>query len=249
MKSTGHMSAQAIGLTWAALLLAGGGCADAPSAHSAPAHPAPSKPADMPTPEPVGSEQRAAASGQPASEATATAPPALREAASDEAAAPADHAAPKTAAEPPRKAPAETPKPTPPPADRGPRRPGDAEKITFDDLNLGMQADIVFRPIMLSVSDRVNELVGRRVSIVGYMHGGQETQRGITKFILLKNTQCKFGPGGQADHLTDVWLRDGITTNLTTSPLKVEGILRIEPFQGNDGNTWSIYRLEDAQIR
>src|SRR5688500_2579675 len=36
-----------------------------------------------------------------------------------------------------------------PPADRTPSRPGDAEKITFEDLNLGMPADVVFREFML----------------------------------------------------------------------------------------------------
>jgi hypothetical protein len=139
-------------------------------------------------------------------------------------------------------------RPKPPPADRTPRRPGEAEKITFEDLNLGMPADVVFRPFMLSGS-RAEELADTRVSIIGYMHAGQEAQRGITKFILLKNTQCKFGPGGQADHLCDVRLRDGDTTSFTTSPIKIEGTLRIDPFQGQDGNTWSVFRLDDAQIR
>jgi hypothetical protein len=132
-----------------------------------------------------------------------------------------------------------------PRADRTPTRPGDAEKITFDDLNLGMQADVVFRDFMLT--DRVKELEGKRISIVGYMHGGQAGQRGIDKFILLKNKECKFGPGGQADHLADVHLKQD--TKFTGGDVKVEGTLTIEPFQGPDGNTWSIYRLADAQIR
>jgi hypothetical protein len=110
-----------------------------------------------------------------------------------------------------------------------------------------MQADVVFRPFMLS--DRVKELEDKRVSIVGYMHGGQSTQRGIKDFILLKNTQCKFGPGGQADHLANVVMREGATTSFTPSPVKVEGTLKIQPFEGPDRNTWYIYRLEDAQIR
>jgi hypothetical protein len=136
-----------------------------------------------------------------------------------------------------------------PRADRTKARPGEAEKITFDDLNLGMQADVVFREFMVSENDRVKDLEGKRVSIVGFIHGAPDSRVGIKKFILLKNTQCKFGPGGQADHLTDVVLRQGTTTNYTTSDITVEGTLRIEPFQGNDGNTWSIYRLEDAQVR
>ncbi len=155
--------------------------------------------------------------------------------------------APAAQAAPPAAAATDAAKGQRPPADRGPSRPGDAEKITFDDLNLGMQADIVFRDFM--VSDRVHELEGKRISIVGYMHGGQAAQRGIKEFILLKNTQCKFGPGGQADHLANVILKADNSIAYTASPVKVEGTLKLAPFQGPDGNTWSIYRLEDAQIR
>jgi hypothetical protein len=114
-------------------------------------------------------------------------------------------------------------------------------------LNLGLQPDVVFRPFMLS--DRVRELEGKRVSLVGYMHPGVASARGIHEFVLLRNKECKFGPGGQADHLAQVYLRKGETTNFTPGAVKVEGTLRIEPFQGPDGNTWSIYRMEDAQIR
>jgi hypothetical protein len=142
---------------------------------------------------------------------------------------------------------AKPPRGQPPPADRMPSRPGEAEKITFDDLNIQMQADVVFRPIMLN--DRVTELEGKRISISGYMHGGQLSQRGITKFVLLKNTECKFGPGGQADHLAQVFLREGTKTDYTNSAVKVEGTLKVVPFEGPDGNTWSIYNLEDARMR
>jgi hypothetical protein len=135
----------------------------------------------------------------------------------------------------------------PPRADRMPTRPGDAEKITFDDLNLQMLANIVFRPFM--VTDRVKELEGKRVSISGYMHGGAAGSSGIKKFVLLKNTECKFGKDGQADHLAMIYLKSGTTADYTRSDVKVEGTLKIEPFTGDDGNTWSIYNLEDAQIR
>jgi hypothetical protein len=135
-----------------------------------------------------------------------------------------------------------------PPADRTVTKPGDAEKITWEDVNLGMQADVVFRPFMID-DHRVKDLEGKRISIVGYMHAGQAGQRGIKEFILLKNTQCKFGPGGQADHLADIKLKPDASVPYTPSPIKVEGTLVIEPFQGPDGNTWSIYRLENAQVR
>jgi hypothetical protein len=172
-------------------------------------------------------------------------PPATGDPASPQAASSAGMVATaSTSAE----APASPPASRAPAADRTPRRPGEAEKITFEDLNLGMQADVVFRPFMLDNS-RVKELEGKRIAIAGYMHGGQASQRGIKDFILLKNTQCKFGPGGQADHLANVILRDGTSTRFTPSDIRVEGTLKIEPFQGPDGNTWSIYRLDAAQVR
>jgi hypothetical protein len=135
-----------------------------------------------------------------------------------------------------------------PPADRGPSHPGEAEKVTFDDLNIDIQPDAAFRPFMLT-DRRAKELDGKRISIVGYMYGGVSTTRGIKEFILLRNKECKFGPGGQADHLAQIFLKKGLTTEYTPAPVKVEATLKIEPFQGPDGNTWSIYRLEDAQIR
>jgi hypothetical protein len=138
-----------------------------------------------------------------------------------------------------------------PPADRQPVRPGEAEKITFEDLLLvegvGLQADVVFRPFMLT--ERVKELDGKRVSLSGYMYGGVASARGIKEFILLRQKECKFGPGGQADHLAQVALQKGTTIDFTTAPVKVEATLKVEPFEGPDGNTWSIYRLEDAQLR
>jgi hypothetical protein len=132
-----------------------------------------------------------------------------------------------------------------PPADRTPRKPGEAERISFDDLNLGMQADMVYRPFLLT--DRVKELEGQRVSIMGYIHAGA-TGKGIKEFVLLKNTECKFGPGGQADHLAMIYLDKGQTTEYQTKAIKVEGVLTIEPKEGLDQNTWSIYRLDSAKI-
>ena len=136
-----------------------------------------------------------------------------------------------------------------PKADRTPTRPGDAEKITFEDIVLGMEADMVFRRFLLT--DRAKELDGKRVSISGFMHGAVEAgrQRNIKEFILLRNKECKFGPGGQADHLAQVFLEPKHTTEFTLQPVKVEGTLKIEPYEGSDGNTWSIYRLEDARVK
>jgi hypothetical protein len=141
------------------------------------------------------------------------------------------------------------PKPMPkgkrPPADRGPTRPGDAEKITFDDLNLGMREDMVFRPFL--VTDRVKELEGKRIRIAGFIHAGAGLEK-VKEFVLLKNTECKFGPGGQADHLAMVYLTPGETTKYQLEAIKVEGVLKVKAFEGPDGNTWSVYDLTEAKV-
>lgn len=134
-----------------------------------------------------------------------------------------------------------------PRADRTPRKPGDPLKITFDHIILGMQKDIPFRPWMMN--DEVKELEGERVSITGVMWGGVEKPKGIKKFVLLRNAECKYGPGGQADHLAHVEMKPGQTIDFTAATVRVEGKLKISPETGDDGNTWSLYILEDATAK
>lgn len=153
----------------------------------------------------------------------------------------------KPAAQPAKSSDANPVKGQRPKADRTPRKPGDPIKITFDHIILGMQADIPFRPWMMN--DEVKELEGQRVSITGVMYGGVEKTKGNKNFVLLRNKECKYGPGGQADHLAKVDLKPGNTIDFTTETVRVEGKLKVEPFTGEDGNTWSIYVLEDATAK
>ncbi|WP_254506841.1 hypothetical protein [Anatilimnocola floriformis] len=134
-----------------------------------------------------------------------------------------------------------------PKADRTPRKPGDPIKITFDNIILGMQADIPFRPWMLK--DEVKDLEGQRISITGVMHGNVDKPKANKKFILLRNKECKYGPGGQADHLAMVEMKPGQAIDFTTATVVVEGKLKIVPETGDDGNTWSLYILEDATAK
>jgi hypothetical protein len=115
-----------------------------------------------------------------------------------------------------------------------------AMEISFDDIQLPIQPDMVFRPFMLT--DRVKELDGKRIRIHGYMLPDTKT-KGITQFVMLKNMECKFGPGGQADHLINVLMNEGLTARFREDPISVEGVLKIKPFTGPDGNTWSLYDL------
>jgi len=133
---------------------------------------------------------------------------------------------------------------TRPKADRTPRKPGDPIRITFDHIIIGMQADVAFRPWMLN--DDVKELDGKKVSITGVMHDGVSGGKNIKWFVLLRNKECKYGPGGQADHLAEVQLKSTSPIAYTGKTLRVEGTLRIVPKTGDDGNTLSLYTLEDA---
>jgi hypothetical protein len=97
------------------------------------------------------------------------------------------------------------------------------------------------------LKEDVKELEGQRVSITGVMHGAQATTK-TDYFVLLRNKECKYGPGGQADHLAEVNLKAPNKIAFTTATVRVEGTLRIEPKTGDDGNTWSLYILDDAKV-
>jgi hypothetical protein len=94
----------------------------------------------------------------------------------------------------------------PAPADRSPVLPGEGERITFEDLIIGMPANVVYRPFMLT--DRAKELEGQKISIIGFMHGGATGTR-IKEFVLLKNTECKFGAEERRDHFSYIRSRQG----------------------------------------
>ena len=120
--------------------------------------------------------------------------------------------------------------------------PNELVEITFDDIELPMKEDMVFRPNLM-LTDRAKELDGKRVRISGFMYSALSKFRGIKKFIMVKNVECKYGPGGRADCLMNVILDEGLSTYYREEPIALEGVLTINPFNGPDGNTWSIYEL------
>ena len=122
------------------------------------------------------------------------------------------------------------------------------EEITFDDLNCNMQADVKFRPFMLT--ERVSELDGKRIQIKGSMLPDLK-QKNITEFVLLKNNTCKFGPGGQADHLIMIKLQDGVATDFkgTEKFYEVTGTLAVNPYEGPGGITYGIYEMAGESVR
>ena len=98
----------------------------------------------------------------------------------------------------------------------------------------------------------LNALRKDHVPVSIYLVNGIKLQGQVESFdqyvVLLKNTECKFGPGGQADHLAMVYLTPGDTTKYQLEAIKVEGVLKVKPFEGPDGNTWSVYDLTEAKV-
>jgi hypothetical protein len=139
---------------------------------------------------------------------------------------------------------AETAKPEKP--EKPVKRSGKPENITFDDLNTDMPADIKWDAKYLT--DRIKELDGKTVKIAGVMYPDVRT-KGITEFVMLKNSECLFGPGGPAHHVIMTYLGPDESTRFTTRALTVEGVLLVKPWEGPDGNVWALFELRDGAMR
>jgi hypothetical protein len=174
-----------------------------------------------------------ATNGQPAAgQSPANAGPA------NEASAPASHRAPggtSTSGE--ARPPAQVLKP---------RDDGRPISITFDDLELAMKEDSVFDPGLLT--PRVKQLDGQRVRIRGFIYPSVFQQTGITRFPLVKNTECKFGPGGVAHHIIVVEMQPEVSTSFTVRPIAVEGVFAVRPWTGPDGMTWTVYHMVGEKV-
>lgn len=129
--------------------------------------------------------------------------------------------------------------------------PQTVKKITFDDLELKkMEPDDIFR--LAHLEDDVKKLIGGKVRISGVIHAGTlMSNKNIKEFVMIINSECKFGRGGTAWHNIRVQLKDGPPLKYTTKPVTVEGDLKLSVFEGvgEDGKpaTWSIYVLVGKQ--
>jgi hypothetical protein len=135
----------------------------------------------------------------------------------------------------------QTTSPSTPPADSEP------EAITWERLDIGMEPDSVYQPWMLTHAIKVLE--GKPVRIKGFMHGAVFQKNNIRTFHLMREKECPFGPGGQAHHAIEVELQGSLRTSLRTDEVTIEGIFHVTPVKGENGNTWSLYRLEGTSIR
>lgn len=132
------------------------------------------------------------------------------------------------------------------PAAPTPQEPEEPLRLTWDRLTLPIPPDANYEPWMMTT--RVQALDGRQVRIEGYMFGGLFQTKGIHSFPLVKDKECAFGEGCQPYHAIQVELAGDLTANYTTAPVTIEGQLKIRPWNGPNGKTWSLYHLEATKM-
>lgn len=136
-------------------------------------------------------------------------------------------------------------------APAGPAEPGVNAKqgaaipISFDDLALNLPMGATYRESHLT--PRAKELIGKQVAIRGYMWS-ELTTTTLRRFPFLRNPECPFGPGANAEHVIDVEMEEGKTTEYTTQPVTVVGILTATPYIGDDGTAWAIFRIVARRV-
>lgn len=124
--------------------------------------------------------------------------------------------------------------------------PAEPARVTWDQLDIGIQAESKFEPWMMTTL--IKSLEGQTVRITGYMHGGIAVKEGIREFILLRNIDCPYGRQGEAHHVIAVQLAADERTKYSQQALTVVGVFRIRPYDGPDGSTWSLYALDEARV-
>lgn len=139
-------------------------------------------------------------------------------------------------------------RPTKPPPARGrvlarPETTDGAIGISFEDLQFDPPVDQPFSPDQFT--DRIRELLGKRVAIRGFIHPASAiVEKGLEKLILVReDQQMSFGPGAKIDESIVVEFLPGRSTDFNVRPITVVGTLSAEPrFSG--GRVMTVYHLE-----
>ena len=124
-------------------------------------------------------------------------------------------------------------------------KPDAVHPISYDDLNLSMEPDTLFQDWMLT--QRVRDLDGQRVRITGFMLPSYESQN-IKQFVMLREKECPYGPGGQAHHVIAVTMQRA-SAHYTADAITVEGVFSVRPFTGDNDKTWAMYAMDDAEFQ
>lgn len=143
--------------------------------------------------------------------------------------------------------PSATSQPAEPPAVVEKPQPPAVEDLKWERLDIGMEPDSVYQPWMLTTAIKVLE--GKPVRIKGWMHGAVFQRSNIRNFHLMREKECPFGPGGQAHHAIEVVLQGTLRTDFRVDEITVEGIFHVVPVTGENGKTWSLYRIEGTAVK
>lgn len=135
---------------------------------------------------------------------------------------------------------------TPPPRTRVLAAPDAANGvlgITFDSLMFDMKPSDPFSPKLLT--DSVRALFDKKVKIRGYMWPGTPVDKGVTKFIFVRDDQgCCFGPGALIYDNIIVSMVPGKSTDFTVRPITVEGVLKYRENRDLGDQPTSIFHID-----
>ncbi len=88
---------------------------------------------------------------------------------------------------------------------------------------------------------------GRLVRATGYLNPSLQVRK-LSKFFLVKDrSSCCFGKRPQINHYIDVTLKAGASTDYTTDPVTVQGVLVVEERFDGDWPT-GLYWMENAEV-
>ena len=138
-----------------------------------------------------------------------------------------------------------------------------ALRISYRDLSLaGFDLDTMLDYLLfpeefegeeipeLVLPERVTQLAGREVSIVGYMIPGETEGGKVRDFMLVRDlASCCFGGSPMPDEWIDVVMAPGeIAEYRPYLPMRTRGVLRLGGEQDEVGFAVGIYRLEAESV-
>lgn len=120
-------------------------------------------------------------------------------------------------------------------------KPPDADPLPFQALGAFEYKE------KMKLPDDVTRWNGKLVRATGFMNPTSQA-RNLTTFLLVKDrSSCCFGKAPQMNHYIDVKLKPGQTTNYSSDPITLQGILKVEDrFDGD----WpmGLYWMEGAEV-
>ena len=119
--------------------------------------------------------------------------------------------------------------------------------ITFDNLMFPMERDDPFSPTLLT--DAVRSLFDKKIKIRGFIHPSCPYETGVKSFILVRDDQgCCFGPGALLYDCIIVDMVPGRTTNFSTRPVAVQGLLKFREYKDLNGKHEAIFHLDAESV-